>query len=257
MQTRTWGRTGIQTGEIGIGCEGFLGKSPEQVMEMVDIMEAAGVNCIDLYTPNPEFRDSLGLALRGRREKFILATKSMARTQEDMARDIETSLRNLRTDHIDLYQIHNPNLQQLEQVCAPGGAVEALQAAKAAGKIAHLGLTAHSLEVFQRGLELDWVETIMFPYNIVENQGTELMEQAAAKGVGFIDMKPLAGGAIEDAALALRFVLSNPHVSIVIPGMYEPQEVSQNAAAAGDSSPLSDVFREFAINYMANDIRRR
>ena len=69
MQTRTWGRTGIQTGEIGIGCEGFLGKSPEQVMEMVDIMEAAGVNCIDLYTPNPEFRDSLGLALRGRREK--------------------------------------------------------------------------------------------------------------------------------------------------------------------------------------------
>ena len=72
MQTRTWGRTGIQTGEIGIGCEGFLGKSPEQVMEMVDIMEAAGVNCIDLYTPNPEFRDSLGLALRGRREKFVL-----------------------------------------------------------------------------------------------------------------------------------------------------------------------------------------
>ena len=115
-----------------------------------------------------------------------------------------------------------------------------MQAAKAAGKIAHLGLTAHSLEVFQRGLELDWVETIMFPYNIVENQGTELMEQAAAKGVGFIDMKPLAGGAIEDAALALRFVLSNPHVSIVIPGMYEPREVSQNAAAAGDSSPLSD-----------------
>ena len=156
-----------------------------------------------------------------------------------MALDIGISLGNLRTDHIDLYQVHNPSLQQLEQVCAPGGALEALLEAKAAGKIRHLGLTAHSLEVFQRALELDWVETIMFPYNIVENQGEDLMAAARAKGIGFVNMKPLAGGAIEDATLALRFIRSNPNVTVVIPGMFSPAEVEQNAAAVQDDAPLS------------------
>ena len=80
----------------------------------------------------------------------------MARTKESMAADIEKSLHNLRTDYINLYQVHNPSMEQLEQVLAAGGALEALQEAKAAGKIGHIGLTAHSTEVFARALELDW-----------------------------------------------------------------------------------------------------
>ena len=89
------------------------------------------------------------------------------------------------------------------------------------GKIGHIGLTAHSTAVFERALDLDWVETIMFPYNIVEQQGAELLHRCAEKNIGFIDMKPLAGGAIEDATLALRYVCSNPDVTVVIPGMAE------------------------------------
>ena len=72
MEYRTLGRTGIRVGEIGMGCEGFVGKTAEQIREMVDLMEAAGVNCIDLYTPNPQVREDLGAALAGRREKFVL-----------------------------------------------------------------------------------------------------------------------------------------------------------------------------------------
>ena len=72
MQQRTLGRTGIQVGEIGMGCEGFSGKTAQQVREMVDLMESAGVNCIDLYTPNPEVRANLGRAMKGRRDKFVL-----------------------------------------------------------------------------------------------------------------------------------------------------------------------------------------
>lgn len=87
-----------------------------------------------------------------------------------MERDIEISLRNLRTDHIDLYQVHNPSLTELEQVTAPGGALEALLAAKAAGKIGHIGVTAHMAAVFEKALTMDWVETVMFPYNIVETR---------------------------------------------------------------------------------------
>ena len=80
----------------------------------------------------------------------------------------------------------------------------------------------------------------MFPYNIVETQAESLIAQAAKKNVGFICMKPLAGGAIEDATSALRFVCANPDVTVVIPGMAEPKELTQNLEAVGNSAPLTD-----------------
>ena len=89
-------------------------------------------------------------------------------------------------------------------------------------------------------MELDWVETIMFPYNIVEQQGAELIRKCAEKNIGFIDMKPLAGGAIEDGTLALRYVCSNPDVTVVIPGMAEIRELDENMAACSDSTPLTE-----------------
>ena len=120
-----------------------------------------------------------------------------------------------------------------------GGALEALMEAKAAGKIGHIGLTAHSTEVFERALSLDWVETIMFPYNIVESQGEELIRKCQEKNVGFIAMKPLAGGAIENGTLALRYVCSNPAVTVVIPGMAEVSELEENIKACADTTPLT------------------
>ncbi|MFR0986686.1 MAG: aldo/keto reductase [Frisingicoccus sp.] len=182
----------------------------------------------------------IGEGIEGMREKFVLATKSMSRTREAMAKDIETSLNNFRTDYIDLYQVHNPNMEQLEQVIGPDGALEALMEAKAAGKIGHLGLTAHSLEVFEKALNMDWVETIMFPYNIVERQGEELIHKCREKNIGFIDMKPLAGGAIEDGRLALRFVCANPDVTVVIPGMYDVSEIEKNMEAVEAAEPLTE-----------------
>ena len=198
-----------------------------------------GVNYIDTargYTVSEEF---LGYALEGIRDKFVIATKSMARTKEAMAADIETSLKNLRTDYIDLYQVHNAPPADVEKVIAPGGALEALLEAKAAGKIGHIGITAHSLDTFKLALEMDWVETIMFPYNIVETQGEDLIAKCTEKNIGFIDMKPLAGGAIEDATLALRFLCANENVTVVIPGMAEIKEAQQNIAAVENDAPLT------------------
>ncbi|MGN0997626.1 MAG: 4Fe-4S dicluster domain-containing protein, partial [Candidatus Ventricola sp.] len=89
----------------------------------------------------------------------------------------------------------------------------------------------------------DWVETIMFPYNIVETQGEALIRRAAEQNVGFICMKPLAGGALENATLALRFIAQNPDISVVIPGMASLEEIGQNIAAGQDNAPLTEQER--------------
>lgn len=239
MEYTVLGKTGLKISRMGFGGIPIQRIDAEGTKRLIHQLKNAGVNYIDTargYTVSEEY---LGYALEGIREDFVLATKTMARTREAMAADIETSLKNLRTNYIDLYQIHNPTPEQLLQVVAPGGALEALQEAKAAGKIGHLGVTAHSLDTFRMALDMDWVETIMFPYNIVESQGQELIHACTERNIGFICMKPLAGGAIEDATLALRYVCSNPDVTVVIPGMADPKELEQNLAAVSDASPLT------------------
>ena len=241
MEYRILGRTGLKVSRMGFGGIPIQRIDAKGTRALMLRLRDEGINYIDTARGYTVSESYLGEALEGIRGDFILATKSMSRTKEAMAKDIDISLGNLRTDYIDLYQVHNPSVAQLEQVVAPGGALEALQEAKAAGKIGHIGLTAHSLEVFTMGLEMPWVETIMFPYNIVESQGIDLIAKCAEKGIGFIDMKPLAGGAIEDATLALRYVCANNNVTITIPGMAELAELDQNLAAVNDTTPLTDA----------------
>ena len=241
MEYRILGRTGLKVSRMGFGGIPIQRIDPQGTRALMLRLREEGINYIDTARGYTVSESYLGEALEGIRGDFILATKSMSRTKEAMAKDIDISLGNLRTDYIDLYQVHNPSVAQLEQVVAPGGALEALQEAKAAGKIGHIGLTAHSLDVFTMGLEMPWVETIMFPYNIVESQGIDLIAKCAEKGIGFIDMKPLAGGAIEDATLALRYVCANDNVTITIPGMAELAELDQNLAAVNDTTPLTDA----------------
>ncbi|MBQ6834595.1 MAG: aldo/keto reductase [Lachnospiraceae bacterium] len=240
MQYVTLGKTGLKISRLGFGGIPTQRVDAATTKELVKAMAEKGINYIDTargYTVSEGF---LGEALEGLRDKFVLATKSMARSKEAMAKDIEISLGNLRTDYIDLYQVHNPGLKDIDTVIAPGGALEALMEAKEAGKIGHIGLTAHSVEVFEKALELPWVETIMFPYNIVESQGEELIKKCKELNVGFIAMKPLAGGAIEDGNLAIRYICANPDVTVVIPGMYDLKEIDQNLAAAENEAPLTE-----------------
>ena len=239
MEYVTLGKTGLKISRLGFGGIPIQRVTAADTRKLVLQLADAGVNYIDTARGYTVSESYLGEALEGLRDRFILATKSMARTKEAMAQDVETSLHNLRTDYIDLYQVHNPSMEQLDTVIGPGGALEALVDAKEAGKIGHIGLTAHSLAVFERALSLPWVETIMFPYNIVENQGAELIHKCQEHNIGFIAMKPLAGGAIEDATLALRYIASNPDVTVIIPGMAEPHELEENIAACSNHAPLT------------------
>lgn len=244
MEYKTLGKTGLKISKLGFGGIPIQKVNVATTRELIVAMAEKGINYIDTARGYTVSESYLGEALEGYRDKFILATKSMARDKIEMAADIETSLKNLKTDYIDIYQVHNPNVEQLEQVIAPGGALEALLEAKEAGKIGHIGLTGHTMELFEKAVTLPWVETFMFPYNIVERQGEELMKKCSENNIGFIVMKPLAGGAIEDANLALRFICANPDVSVVIPGMYDLKEIDMNLEAVENNTPLSTDERK-------------
>ncbi len=231
MEYRVLGKTGLKISRLGFGGIPIQRVDAEITKELIYAAREKGITFIDTaraYTVSEEY---LGYALEGIRQDFVLASKTYSRSKEAAAADIETSLKNLRTDYIDLYQIHNPTAAELELVLSPDGALAALQEAKAQGKIGHIGITLHSVELFRQAVDFDWAETIMFPYNIVETQGQELIHTCAEKNIGFIAMKPLAGGAIDDAELALRFIASDPDVTVVIPGMATIQEVEQNICA--------------------------
>ena len=241
MEYRILGKTGLKISRLGFGGIPIQRIDAEAAKPIIRQLMDSGINFIDSargYTVSEEY---IGGALEGIREHFVLATKSMSRTKEAMAKDIEISLNNFRTNYIDLYQVHNAGLADLDTVMGEGGALEALQEAKAAGKIGHIGLTAHSIEVFEKALDLDWVETFMFPYNIVETHGAELIKKCAEKNIGFICMKPLAGGALENAPLAMRFLAANDDVTVIIPGMADAKEIEQNLAAVEDTSPLTEA----------------
>ena len=244
MEYRMLGSTGLRISRLGLGGIPIQKIDAQGTKRLLRRLMDEGVNFIDTargYTVSEEY---LGFALEGVREHFVLATKSMARTKDAMAKDIAISLEKLRTEYIDLYQIHNPNPQDLERVMAPDGALEALLEARKQGKIGHIGITLHSVELFRKAVELPWVETIMFPYNIVETQGEELIARCREKNIGFICMKPLAGGAIDDPVTALRFVVSNPCVTVVIPGMAVEAEILQNISATADTTPLTESEQE-------------
>ena len=244
MEYRILGKTGLKISRMGFGGIPIQRIDAEGTKALMHKLLENGVNYIDTargYTVSEEY---LGAGLEGIREHFVLATKSMSRTAEAMAKDIDISLKNLRTDYIDLYQIHNAPPADLEKVCAPGGALEALTAAKTAGKIGHIGITTHRIAVAEQaavnGNFETLVETIMFPYNIVEDQAKELIHACAEKNIGFIAMKPLAGGAIEDAVTALRYVCANPNVTVVIPGMADIAELIV-------TSPEKVLFKQLQV----------
>ena len=240
------GKTGLKCAIVSFGGIPIQRSDAANTMAVVDALEKHGMNYIDTargYTVSEEY---LGAALKGRREKFLLASKSMVRDYEGMKKEVETSLRNLQTDYIDVYQLHNLPLSDFDKAFGPDGAYRALSEAKAEGKIGHIGATFHSLDAMRKVVEeyADRIETVMFPWNIVENQGEEVLRLARSKGMGTICMKPMAGGNLTDWRLALRYIADSGVMDIAIPGMGDAQEVERNAEAAEDLSPLTQEEKE-------------
>lgn len=241
------GKTGMKVSRVGFGGIPIQQLEQNKVDAIIAKCLEVGINFFDTARGYTVSEELLGNALYGKRNDIYIATKSGVRDRDAMLRDVEISLRNLRTDYIDLYQLHNVgSLEELERTLKDDGAYSALKELKNEGVVKHIGITSHKEEIIERALEKDLFETIQFPLNIVERQGERLFKMAAEGGVGTIAMKPLAGGALRDGRGAIKFILDNPHLSVAIPGMDSVDQVVENSQAA-DGTRLTQAEREHLI----------
>lgn len=245
MEYRILGKTGLNISVVGFGGIPIqrvsAGEADAIVIRALDL----GINFFDTARAYTDSEEKLGAALKARRKEAVVATKSMARTRETMAADIKKSLETIGLDYIDLYQMHNvKSKKELDKVLSPDGALAALIEAKKEGLVRHIGVTGHIKDFLVETLQVEGIETIQFPFNAVETVGVSaLLEQAGEKGIGVIVMKPLAGGALRNGNLALRYILEHT-VTTAIPGMDSLEQVAENAAVGSDPRPLSAAERK-------------
>jgi hypothetical protein len=241
LRERILGRTGLKVRVLGFGGIPIQRVSEEEAIRVVRRGYELGVNYFDtarMYTVSEE---RIGKALEDVRDEVILATKSARRTREGVLEDLEVSLRELRTDWIDIYQLHSVLTRGAwEQIAAPKGALEALYEARDEGKIHHLGITSHSPELLTEIVKEDIFEVVLVPYNYLTTKPTEeLLSLCHGGNVGTVIMKPFGGGALSNAGAALKYILANEDVDVVIPGMMSTAEVEENVAIGAGSYALS------------------
>ncbi|MCD6537294.1 aldo/keto reductase [Candidatus Bathyarchaeota archaeon] len=197
IRYRMLGKTGLKVSVIGLGTIKFPQIDSRQASKVVNRALDLGINFIDTARNYGDSERKIGLAIRGRREECYIATKTASRTCEGAMRDLETSLRKLQTDYIDLWQLHNVcNMKKWREVTAPGGALEAAKEAKEEGKIRHIGITFHrDLNVMREAIKSGDFETMMVLYNPLdeENTGREIIPLAQRYNIGVIAMKPFLG----------------------------------------------------------------
>jgi len=242
VERRILGRTNLEVSVIGFGGIPIQRVDNEMAVKLIEESCNRGINFIDTARGYNESEGLIGEALeKVGRDKFVLATKSMKRDYDGMLQELSISLKDLRTNYIDLYQFHNVrSLEELDFILSENGALKALKEAKEKGIIKEIGITSHSPEILDKAIETGEFATIQCPYNPVERQAEEVFKKAKEMNIGVIVMKPLAGGAITNGELSLRFIVDNPNISVAIPGMDTLEQVSSNALVGIDKRKLTD-----------------
>lgn len=269
MERRALGKTGEELSIIGLGgivvCKMEQSKANAIVFSAID----KGINYFDVAPSyfDGEAEERLGRALEGIRKEVFLACKTEKRKKEDAATALRQSLKRLKTDYFDLYQLHAMTTKDdLQQAMGPGGAIEAFVEAKKQGWVRYLGFSAHSAEIALELMDLFDFDSILFPINWVcclnANFGPQVIEKAKAKGIGRLALKAMARSPWgekdkreeypkcwykpvtdpEEDSLALRFTLSEPITAAIPPG---DERLFQRAMdIAIKFQPLSDEERE-------------
>jgi len=242
---RMLGRTGVELSIVGLG--GIVVSQLEQSLANSIVADAVerGVNYFDVAPTYGDAEARLGPALEPFRKNVFLACKTTQRDRESAAANIDQSLKVLRTDHFDLYQLHClQSLPDVDKALGPGGVMEAVEAAKRAGKIRFIGFSAHSVEAALAAMDRYPFDTILFPVNFVlftkANFGPQVLAEANRRGLGVLALKAMAKSTWpattdkkarpnpkcwylpceipEEASLALRWTLSKPITAAIPPG---------------------------------------
>lgn len=230
MKEKTLGRTELLVKTLGFGGIPIQRVSEEEAIAVVRRCYELGLNYYDTARNYSNSEQRIGKALEDVRENVIYATKSHQKTANGIRKELAISLKNLRTDYIDIYQLHNVTTEeQWKQVREPGGAVEAVNEAKESGKIRHISVTSHNPDLAIKLVKSNLFSTLMIPYNYLALKPQEKLLPLCNKlNVGTIIMKPFGGGAFSNANTALKFVYNNPNVDIVIPGVPVISELEEN-----------------------------
>lgn len=235
------GKTGIIVNKNGFGA------LPIQRVDMNTadrILKKAFDNNIDFYDTARFYSDSeekIGHALSNVRDKIIIASKTMAKTPDKFMKELEISLSNLKTDHIDIYQFHNPNY--CPKPDDGTGMYEAMLEAKKQGKILHIGITNHMLAIANEAVESGLYETLQFPFNyLATSEDMALMKRAVEKGMGFISMKALSGGLITDSKAA--YVYQNQFDKVIpIWGIQKESELDEFISFDKNTPEMTDDIK--------------
>lgn len=238
MIYRTLGRTGLKVSEIGAGCEGLVDKPYEFIKEFVDTMEEKGINCIDLYAPNPDMRSGLGQALRGRRDKFVLQAHlctiwkdgqyKRTRNIREVKEGFEDQLRRLETDHVEIGMIHYVDSRADWESVKDGEVMRYALSLKEAGTVKSIGMSSHNPDVALAAVNSGLIDVLMFSVNPcydlqpgnedlellwapesykdplvnMDPQRQALYETCQRLGVGITVMKAFGGGDLLSAELS-------------------------------------------------------
>ncbi len=238
MKNITLGRTGIVVPQNGFGA---LPVQRDDMKTSITILRRAyegGMRFFDTARAYSDSEEKLGNAFEGIRDKIYIATKTMATTPEKFWEDLNTSLELLKTDYIDLYQFHCAG-----QVFRPNdgtGMYECMLQAKEEGKIRHIGITAHKLQIALDAVETDLYETMQFPFSYLSSKKElELVQKCANHNVGFVAMKGLAGGLINNSRAAMAYMTQFDNV-LPIWGVQRMQELEEWLGFF-DNTPIMDA----------------
>ena len=258
MQMVRLGRTNLIVSEVGFGAIPIIRLDRQAAVRVLWHAYERGITFYDTANAYRDSEEKLGLAFAGMRDKVVLASKTLRRDGAGVEEHLEHSLRMLKTDHLDLYQLHQvAQDKDWEALNAPGGGLEAALRAREAGKIRYLGVTSHSLPMALKLVETGLFATVQFPFNFIEDGAAEtLLPAARAAGMGFIVMKPFGGGAIDNAAAAFKFL--RQHEGIVpIPGFEATAQIDEvlsfyrnpNAVTADDLAVMERYRAELGKRF--------
>lgn len=242
MKTVTLGKTGITVNKNGFGALPIQRIPVSDAVRLARKAYDAGITFFDTARWYTDSEEKLGEAFDGMREKVYIATKTGATNAEEFWENLETSLRNLRTDYIDIYQFHNPPF------CPkPGdgsGLYEAMLEAKEQGKIRHIGITNHRLAVAEEAIESGLYETLQFPFSyLATEQDIRLVKKCEEAGMGFIAMKALSGGLITNSAAAYAFLAQYANV-LPIWGVQRESELDEFLSYIGNPPTMTEELEE-------------